>query len=151
LTLHAAAIAPTFAVKNGPAGMWHALGSTGAGAVGAFLTSLPVLAITASAWLALAVVLYSRARRGRLSGIMLTTTAVAGLLVVVESTTRVTLLGLLVPLLLAGLWIAALWRGGRRGSRSRKRHAGTPDGSAEVVDLARWREQRETRRNTGSR
>ena len=150
MTLRAAAIAPTFAVKNGPAGMWRALDPGGAGTVGAFLTSPPVLAITTCAWLALAAVLYRRSRRGRLPSGLVAATGALGLLLVAELATRISLLGLLVPLLLAGLWIAALWRRERRESRPHEHQTRVPDETAEVIDLARWREHREAHRKTGS-
>ncbi|HMK91609.1 MAG TPA: hypothetical protein VK576_01295 [Thermoleophilia bacterium] len=151
MSLHATTIATILAVKNGPAGVWRALDSSRAGAVGAFLTSPPALAIGACAWLALAVVLYRRARHHRLPGGLVAMTAVTGLLVVAGLATRAPLLGLVVPLLLAGLWIATLWPRDRRGSRSPEHQAQTSDGRAEVVDLARWRERKEAGRKTGSR
>ena len=145
MTLHAVALALTFAVKNGPAGMWRgAAGSDSGGGASTLFTSTPALVVTVCVTLALAVVVFSgrrrRARRGTIAPLCL-----LGLLVTLEFVTRAALLGLIVPVLLTGLWIAVLWPRSWRASRS-------PSGqTAEVIDLARWRADRQTRRRAGSR
>jgi hypothetical protein len=153
VTLQTVAILVTLAVKNGPPGMWRSLGSpSSAEPIGRLVTSPLWLAAGTAIYLVLAVVVLRRARRRTAPSAraLLLTTAVLGLLVVAEWLTRSAVLGLLVPVLTAGAWIAVLLSVDRRrdspdARRPDARHA------AEVVDLAHWREGKQARRRAGSR
>lgn len=166
------------AVKNGPAGMWRALGSPASAApIGRFTTSPLWLVATTCGYLALAVFVARRTRRatappGRALAII---TAVLGPLVVAQLLARSAALGLLVLVLMVSVWVAVLVQAAlpaRRHTRGPAEHGPAKRGparrspderrpaergsarhtSAQVVDLARWRSARgTTRRHRGSR
>ena len=162
MTLQTVAILVTLAVKNGPPGMWRSLGSaSSADPIGRLVTSPLWLAAATALYLALAVVVLRRARRrtARSARALLLTTAVLGLLVAAEWLTRSAILGLIVPVLTIGAWIAVLrterWRARPDPRRADARRPNTRRAdakhAAEVVDLAHWREGRQARRRAGSR
>jgi hypothetical protein len=138
----------TLAVKNGPLGMWRALGPAGPiKPLSRFVTSPLWLAATICVCLPLARSVY-RATRGQTlppSVALLFTTAVLGLFVTFDLLMRGTGLPLLVFVLLAAALVAVALRAGLRQTRL------TTGRTAEVVDLARRREDRGARRRAGSR
>ena len=157
MTLQATTAAVVLAVKNGPPDMWRASGGAG-GSLAGVLASWPVLAFTVGASIALAVLVVRRYRHAGGAGLAIPT-ALLWLLVVAELVTHAAVLTLLVPVLLTGLWVAALRRSppaapaaappGTPPSQRTSRPASSR--TAEVIDLARWRADRETRRRAGSR
>ena len=138
----------TMAVKNGPPSMWRALGSPGpVKPIDRFVTSPLWLAAAICIYLAFAVVVSRQMRRGttRPDRTLVTTSAVLGLLVVVELLVRSDALGLLVLALLVAALVSVLLRAGLHGAHKHARQA------TEVVDLARWRDGKGARRRVGSR
>ena len=138
----------TLAVKNGPLGMWRALGPAGPiKPLSRFVTSPLWLAATICVCLPLARSVY-RATRGQTlppSVALLFTTAVLGLFVTFDLLMRGTGLPLLVFVLLAAALVAVALRAGLRQTRLSTGRTG------EVVDLARRREDRRAHRRAGSR
>ena len=144
MSLQAAAVLVDLAVKNGPAGMWRALGSPSSGApVNRFVTSPLWLAGAICVCLTLAPSVY-RATRGagvRARAALFLTSAALGLVVMVDLLAHGTALPLLV---FSALVVAAVSVALRAGSRTTHHHAAH---TAEVVDLAR----RRTGRSAGGR
>ena len=140
MSLQAAAALVDLAVKNGPAGMWHALGSPSSGApVNGFVTSPLWLAGTICICLTLAPSVY-RAARG--AGVppraaLFLMSAALGLVVMVDLLARGTALPLLV---FAALVAAALSVALRAGGEAAHRHDAMR--TAAVVDLAHRRKGR---------
>jgi hypothetical protein len=148
MTLQTVAASVTVGVKNGPPSMWRALGSPDpVKPIDRFVTSPLWLAAAIGIYLALAVVVSRQTRRGtaRPDRTLVTTTAVLGLLVVVELLVRSAALGLLVLVLLVAALVSVLLR--NRLHRAHKHARRT----TEVVDLARWRDGKRARRRVGSR
>ena len=138
----------TLAVKNGPPGMWRALGAPGRiEPVDRFVTSPLWLAGTVCVCLTLAPSVY-RAARGRQippTWALLLTSAALGLVSVVDLLARHTALPLLV---FVALVAAAVTLTLRAGSQPPHHEARRP---AEVVDLARRRKDRGTGGHGGPR
>jgi uncharacterized membrane protein len=142
------AASATTAVKNGPPGMWRALGGpASAKPIDRFVTSPLWLAAAICIYLALAVVVSHQIRRGaaRPHRTLAATSAVLGLLVVVELLVRSAAFGLLVLVLLVAALVSVLLRAGSRGAHKHARR------TTEVVDLARRRDGKGARRRVGSR
>ncbi len=141
-------IGVTVGVKNGPLDMWRSFGQAAQiRPLDPFVTSPLWLAATICAYLALAPSV-CRAARGKAvppNMAVLLTTAVLGLVVALELLARGSALPLLVFVLLVAARAAVALRPGLR--RIRKDTTRT----AEVVDLARRREDRRARRRAGSR
>jgi O-antigen/teichoic acid export membrane protein len=138
----------TMAVKNGPPGMWRALGAPDpVKPIDRFVTSPLWLAAAICIYLALVVVVSRQIRRGtaRPHRTLVTTSAVLGLLVVVELLVRSAAFGLLVLVLLVAALVSVLLRAGLHGAHKHARR------TTEVVDLARWRDGKGARRHVGSR
>ena len=148
MVLHAVMIDVTLAVKNGPLGMWRALGPAGpVKPLSRFVTSPLWLVATICVCAALAPSVY-RASRGKkvpASMALLLAIAVLGLFVTFDQLMRGTGLPLVVFVLLAGALVAVSLRAALRQTRL---GTGRP---AEVVDLAHRRENRRARRRAGWR
>jgi multisubunit Na+/H+ antiporter MnhG subunit len=148
MALQTVMIGVTLAVKNGPLSMWRSLDPAGPiKPLDRFVTSPLWLAATICVYLALAPSVYHATRSKTVSPNMslLFTTAALGLFVVFDVLVHGTALPLLVFVLLVATRVAVALRAGLRQTRQDKRH------TAEVVDLARWREDRRARRRAGSR
>jgi hypothetical protein len=147
MALQTVMIGVTLAVKNGPLSMWRSFGPAGPiKPLDRFVTSPLWVAATICVCLALAPSVY-RATRGKTvppNVALLLTTAVLGLLVF-DLLMRGTALPLLAFVVLVAALVAVALRAGLRQNRQDTRRA------AEVVDLARWREDRRARRRAGSR
>jgi hypothetical protein len=110
MALHAVTVDVTLAVKNGPLGMWRALGPTGPiRPLGRLITSPFWLVATICVSLALAPPVYraTQARRVPPSAALLLATAALGLFVVFDLLTRRTGFPLLVFVLLPLAWSVA--------------------------------------------
>jgi O-antigen/teichoic acid export membrane protein len=138
----------TMAVKNGPPGMWRALGAPDpVKPIDRFVTAPLWLAAAICIYLALAVIVSRQTRRGtvRPDRTLVATTAVLGLLVVVELLVRSAALGLLVLVLLVAALVSVLLRAGLHRAHKHARR------TTEAIDLARWRDGKGARRRAGSR
>lgn len=147
MTLEAIAASAIAAVKNGPAGMWRGLGSSGsAGPIGRFTTSPLWLLATTCGYVALAAVISRRTRGAHapFGKALAITTAILGPLVVVQLLARSGALGLFLLVVIVSTWAAVLLKTALPPRRQTR-------GSAEVVDLARWRGARGAHRHHGSR
>ena len=120
MTLVTVATSVIVAVKNGPPGMWRAMGSPSpAGPIDGFATSPLWMAVTTFGYLALAVAVALRARRARTApdSDLVTSTAVLGLLVMVDLRVHSAALGLLVFVLVVAAWVTALRKADPRQAR----------------------------------
>ncbi len=145
---HAMMIDVTLAVKNGPLGMWRALGPAGPlKPLSRFVASPLWLVATICVCSALAPSIYraTRDKKAPASVALLLAIALLGLFVTFDLLARGTGLPLVVFVLLAGALVAVSLRAGLR-----QTHPGTGR-PADVVDLAHRRENRGARRRAGSR
>ena len=108
MALSTMAMSVIMAVKNGPPGMWRAMGSPSpSGPPDGFATSSLWVAVTTISYLALAVVVALRARRATSppSGALVASTFVLGLLVMLDLRVRSAALGLSVFGFIVAAWI----------------------------------------------